>query len=137
MKEITICNKKYPIDCNAFTRFQYKEIFGKGIFSDIKILNQFSEQQKKIRQKLENENKSEEEIQEQLNYSMMDSLDDFIDVIEKIAYILIYTANPEIESFEKWLTNIEKIDLSSSWISEVTELAVTSFCWWRAYWRKQ
>ncbi|OKZ59922.1 MAG: hypothetical protein BHV96_05575 [Clostridium sp. CAG:354_28_25] len=128
MKEITICNKKYPIDCNAFTRFQYKEIFGKGIFSDIKILNQFSEQQKKIRQKLENENKSEEEIQEQLNYSMMDSLDDFIDVIEKIAYILIYTANPEIESFEKWLTNIEKIDLSSSWISEVTELAVTSFC---------
>lgn len=128
MKEITICNKKYPIDCNAFTRFQYKEIFGKGIFSDIKILNQFSEQQKKIQQKLENENKSEEEIQEQLNYSMMDSLDDFIDVIEKIAYILIYTANPEIESFEKWLTNIEKIDLSSSWISEVTELAVTSFC---------
>jgi predicted house-cleaning noncanonical NTP pyrophosphatase (MazG superfamily) len=128
MKEITICNKKYPIDCNAFTRFQYKEIFGKGIFSDIKILNQFSEQQKKIRQKLENENKSEEEIQEQLNYSMMDSLDDFIDVIEKIAYILIYTANPEIESFEKWLINIEKIDLSSSWISEVTELAVTSFC---------
>ncbi len=128
MKEITICNKKYPINCNAFTRFQYKEIFGKGIFSDIKILNQFSEQQKKIRQRLENENKSEEEIQEQLNYSMMDSLDDFIDVIEKIAYILIYTANPEIESFEKWLTNIEKIDLSSSWISEVTELAVTSFC---------
>ena len=128
MKEITICNKKYPIDCNAFTRFQYKEIFGKGIFSDIKILNQFSEQQKKIRQKLENENKSEEEIQEQLNYSMMDSLDDFIDVIEKIAYILIYTANPEIESFEKWLINREKIDLSSSWISEVTELAVTSFC---------
>ena len=128
MKEITICNKKYPIDCNAFTRFQYKEIFGKGIFSDIKILNQFSEQQKKIRQKLENENKSEEDIQEQLNYSMMDSLDDFIDVIEKIAYILIYTANPEIESFEKWLINIEKIDLSSSWISEVTELAVTSFC---------
>ena len=128
MKEITICNKKYPIDCNAFTRFQYKEIFGKGIFSDIKILNQFSEQQKKIRQKLENENKSEEEIQEQLNYSMMDSLDDFIDVIEKIAYILIYTANPEIESFEKWLINIEKIDLSSSWVSEVTELAVTSFC---------
>ena len=128
MKEITICNKKYPIDCNAFTRFQYKEIFGKGIFSDIKILNQFSEQQKKIRQKLENENKSEEEIQEQLNYSMMDSLDDFIDVIEKIAYILIYTANPEIESFEKWLINIEKIDLSSPWITEVTELAVTSFC---------
>jgi len=41
---------------------------------------------------------------------MMDSLDDFIDVIEKIAYILIYTANPEIESFEKWLINIEKIN---------------------------
>ena len=128
MKKITICEKEYPIDCNAFTRFQYKKIFGTGIFSDIKILNKFSDRQNDIRKKLEKENATEEEIQKAINEMMMDNLDDFIDVIEKITYILIYTANPQIESFENWLKEIEKIDLSASWIAEVTELAVNSFC---------
>ena len=59
---------------------------------------------------------------------MMEHLDDFIDVIERIAYILIYSANDKIESFENWLKAIEKIDLSDKWIQEVTEVAVSSFC---------
>lgn len=128
MKQITICDKEYNIDCNAFTRFQYKKVFNKGIFEDIKVLNEFSEKQNKIRKDLESKNATEEEIQKAINYSMMENLDDFIDVIEKIAYILIYTANPKMESFEDWLKGIEKIDLSANWISEVTELAVNSFC---------
>ena len=128
MKKITICNKEWDIDCNAFTRFQYKKIFGVGIFSDIKILNQLNEKQENVRKKLEAEGAAEEQIQKAINEVTLDNLDDFIDVIEKIAYILIYTANPKIEPFEIWLKNIEKIDLSSSWISEVTELAVNSFC---------
>lgn len=128
MKKITIGNKEYDIDCNAFTRFQYKKVFNKGIFADIKVLNEFSEKQNKIRKDLESKNATEEEIQKAINYSMMENLDDFIDVIEKIAYILIYTANPKMESFEDWLKGIEKIDLSANWISEVTELAVNSFC---------
>lgn len=128
MKKITICNKEWEIDCNAFTRFQYKKIFGIGIFSDIKILNQLNEKQENVRKKLQEENATEEQIQKAINEVTLDNLDDFIDVIEKIAYILIYTANPKIEPFEIWLKNIEKIDLSSSWISEVTELAVNSFC---------
>ena len=128
MKKITICDKEYSIDCNAFTRFQYKKVFGTGIFSDIKVLNQFSDRQNEIRKKLEKENATEEEIQKAINEMMLDNLDDFIDVIEKIAYILIYTANPQIESFENWLKGIEKINLNDSWIAEVTELAVNSFC---------
>lgn len=128
MKKITIDNVEYQIACNAFTRFQYKKIFGTGIFSDIKILNKFSEKQNDIRKKLEKENVTEEEIQKVINEMMLDNLDDFIDVIEKITYILIYTANSNIDSFEIWLKGIEKIDLSSNWISEVTELAVNSFC---------
>lgn len=128
MKKVTICNKEWEIDCNAFTRFQYKKIFGVGIFSDIKILNQLNEKQENVRKKLQEENATEEQIQKAINEVTLDNLDDFIDVIEKIAYILIYTANPKIEPFEIWLKNIEKIDLSSSWISEVTELAVNSFC---------
>ena len=128
MKTITICDKQYEIECNAFTRFQYKTIFGRGIFADIKILNEFSEKQEKLRKDLEKQNKLAEEIEKEINLSMMENLDDFIDVIQRIAYILVYTANNKVESFEEWLKGIPKIDLSANWISEVTELAVNSFC---------
>ena len=128
MKKITICDKEYEVSCNAFTRFQYKKIFGKGIFADIKTLSEFSENQEKIRKKLTENGLSNEEIDKEVNLYMMEHLDDFIDVVERIAYILIYSANNSIESFEDWLKGLEKIDLSASWISEVTELAVSSFC---------
>ena len=125
---ITICDKEYEVACNAFTRFQYKKVFGRGIFSDIKVLNEFSEKQENLKKELKEKGLNNEEIEKQLNLTMLDSLDDFIDVIERIAYILIYTANNKIGNFEEWISGIEKIDLSASWISEVTELAVSSFC---------
>lgn len=127
MKTITICNKEYPIACNAFTRFQYKKIFGRGIFADINILNKFNIKQENLRKELEEKKIRKKEIEQELNSQMMDSLDDFMDVIERIAYIEIYTANDKIESFEEWIKSIETIDLSANWISEVTELAVNSF----------
>ena len=128
MKTITICDKEYEINCNAFTRFQYKTIFGKGIFADIKVLNEFSNKQEKIRKELKEKKLSEEEIENEINLMMMEKLDDFIDVLERMAYILIYTANNKVGSFEDWLKGITKVDLSANWISEVTELAVNSFC---------
>lgn len=128
MKTVTICDKEYEIACNAFTRFQYKKVFGNGIFADINVLNKFSTEQEKLRKELKEKKLSDDEIEQEVNIKMMDSLDDFIDVIEKIAYIEIYTANNKIESFEDWIKSIDKIDLSADWISEVTELAVNSFC---------
>lgn len=128
MKKIVINDKEFDIDCNAFTRFQYKSIFKKGIFADIKILNDYSQKQENLKNKFKQEGKSDEEIEKAVNSEMMVDLDDFIDVIEKIAYILIYTANNKIGSFEDWLKSIEKINLSDNWISEVTEFAVVSFC---------
>lgn len=128
MKTIIICGKEYPIDCNAFTRFQYKTVFGRGIFADIKVLSEFSEKQENLRKELKAKKMSDEEIENEINKSMMENLDDFIDVIERIAYILIYTANNQVEGFEEWLKGITKIDLSESWIGEVTEFAVSSFC---------
>ena len=128
MKTITICGKEYKIECNAFTRFQYKTLFGRGIFADIKVLSEFSEKQENLRKELKAKKMSDEEIENEINKSMMENLDDFIDVIERIAYILIYTANNQVEGFEKWLKGITKLDLSESWIEEVTEFAVSSFC---------
>ena len=128
MKTITICGKEYKIECNAFTRFQYKTVFGRGIFADIKVLSEFSEKQENLRKELKEKKMSDEEIENEINKSMMENLDDFIDVIERIAYILIYTANNQVEGFEEWLKGITKLDLSESWIEEVTEFAVSSFC---------
>lgn len=128
MKTITICDKEYQIECNAFTRFEYKTIFGKGIFQDIKILNDFSREQEKKRKELKEQGMAEDEIEAEINLMMMEKLDDFIDVIERIAYILIYTADNKIGKFDEWLKGINKIDLSANWISEVTEFAVNSFC---------
>ena len=128
MKTITICGKEYKIECNAFTRFQYKTLFGRGIFADIKVLSEFSEKQENLRKELKAKKMSDEEIENEINKSMMENLDDFIDVIERIAYILIYTANNQVEGFEEWLKGITKLDLSESWIEEVTEFTVSSFC---------
>lgn len=128
MKKITICGKEYPIACNAFTRFQYKKVFGKGIFEDLKVLQNFAEKQEKIRAELTEKKCSEEEITQAINNCMMEKFDDFLDVLEKMAYILILTADDKFESFENWLKGIEKIDISEDWIGEVTEFAVSSFC---------
>jgi len=128
MKTITICGKEYTIACNAFTRFQYKKVFGKGIFEDLKVLQNFAEKQEKIRAELTEKKCSEEEITQAINNCMMEKFDDFLDVLEKMAYILILTADDKFESFENWLKGIEKIDISEDWIGEVTEFAVSSFC---------
>ena len=127
MKTITICDKEYEITCNAYTRFQYKKIFGRGIFADLKAVSEFSVEQERISKELKEKGLSKEEVESKASTYMMEHLDDFIDVIEKIAYILIYSANNKIEKFEDWLAGIEKVDLSADWISEVTELAVSSF----------
>lgn len=128
MKEIEIDGKKYEINCTAFTRFQYKKIFGVGIFEDINTLNNFNSTSEKERLRLEKEGKTKEEIQEIIDGLLLDKLDDFIDALERIAYIEIYTANPQIGSFENWLKGIKQISLSDPWIAEVTEYAVNSFC---------
>lgn len=124
--KITICDKEHEIACNAYTRFEYKRVFKTGIFEDLAVLQKFSTEQEKIKKEMEG--KAEEEINDALNLMVLKNLDDFIDVVEKIAYILILTANPKIGSFEEFLTGIEKINLSDSWIAEVTEFAVNSFC---------
>lgn len=128
MKEIEIDGQKFEIKCTAYTRFQYKKIFGVGIFEDINRLNYFNSISEKERAKLESEGKTKEEIEESINNILLDKLDEFLDAIERIAYIEILTANPSLGSFEKWLSGITQINLSDPWIAEVTEYAVNSFC---------
>ena len=79
--------------------------------------------------KKENPKLTEEEINEKSSLAIMDSLDDFIYIIEKMAYILIVSADSsQVGSFEDFLKGIPKVKLDDQWIVEVTNKMVSSFC---------
>ncbi len=130
MKTINIDGKEYKIHCTAYTKFQYKQLFGRGIFKDIKILNQLEVTREKTikKAKEENPNITPEELDSLVGMEVFEDLDEVIDVMLKIAYVEILTANPKFKSFEDFIKSIENIKINESWVSEVTELAVTSFC---------
>ena len=127
MKKITICDKEYEINSNAYTRFLYKQVFNTKIFSDIAVLNKFNQGQEKLKKELKNKKLKKEEIEEELSSYMLENIDDFMDVMLKLAYIFIKTADSNFETFENWLKGIESININDSWVQEVTELAVNSF----------
>ena len=130
MKTITICDKEYKIDCNAFTYVKYNSIFKTGIIKDAQKIQTFIVMQKiyEERIKQENPNISKQELENQLGDLMIDTVDDFIEIITKIAWIMIYSANNEIEEYEKWLKSISRFSINDKWIVEVAELAVDCFC---------
>ena len=127
MKTITICDKQYNIDCNALTYVKYKSIFKTGILKDMQFIQNYFIKQAVVAKQLDEKNISESEKLSQLSEYMITDSDEFIVKITQIAWILIYTANNKVESYEEWLTSIN-INVDDDWISEVTEFAVDCFC---------
>lgn len=128
MKTITICGKKYDIDCNALTYVKYKSIFKTGILKDMQFIQNYLIKQAVVAKQLDKKNISEAEKLSQLSEYMINDTDEFVAKITQMAWILIYTANNKVESYEVWLSSITKFNISDSWISEVTEFAVDCFC---------
>lgn len=126
-KKIIIDNKEYEIACTAYTRFLYKKTFGTGLMNDIKLLSDITTKQEDYRKELKKKKLTDKEIEEKVNNAFLEDIDTFIEVIERLAYILILTATPSFGTFEEFLQGIEIIDLSSPWVNEVTETAVGSF----------
>lgn len=130
MKTIVICDKEYNIDCNAFTYIQYRKVFNRGIFEDIQVLKDYLVTQTvtSIQLKEENQKLSEVELAGKLSDIMMSKLDGFIEAVTRIAYILIYSANENIDDYETFLKGIKTFKIDDDWIVEVTEFAVDCFC---------
>lgn len=128
MKTITICGKKYDINCNALTYVKYKSIFKTGILKDMQFIQNYLIKQAVIAKQLDEKKISEAEKLSQLSEIMINDTDEFVAKITQIAWILIYTANNKVESYESWLSSITKFNVSDNWISEVTEFAVDCFC---------
>ena len=103
MKTITICDKEYEIDCNALTYVKYRELFKRGIFDDIKLLQSFLTKQVLIVEQLKKENKEIDDatIITSLSRLMINDMDLFVEAATRIAYIMIYTANKKTVEYEK------------------------------------
>lgn len=129
MKQIEICGKKYEIECNALTYVKYKSIFKTGIVKDMFFIQNYLIKQSVISSQYEeNKNLSDSEKLSQISNYMIDDTDEFVTKITQIAWILIYTANNKIESYEDWLKSITTFKIDDDWIAEVTEYAVDCFC---------
>lgn len=130
MKKIVICDKEFNIDCNALTLIKFKQKFNRGIFEDINTLKLFLNQQVLALKQLKSENPdiSDATLIASLSGLMMNNMSEFIEAVTRITYILIYTANPNIEEYEDWLKNIPKIKTNDEWIVEVAEFAADCFC---------
>lgn len=130
MKTIEICGKKYEIDCNALTYVKYRNMFNRGIFDDLKILQDFLVKYAYLTKKIKDENPDIDDITiiNSLSTLMIDDMDLFAEAATRMAYIMIYTANKEIEEYENWLEKISSINTNDEWIAEVTEFAVNCFC---------
>jgi len=129
MKKININGVEYECLSNALTRLHYKKLFGTGIFKDISRLTTIYKARENVEKKLKEEGKTEEEIQNESAAFLVEFMDDIMDIIERFTYVIIYTANPDFESFEKWLSeeSMAKIDFESEWIQEVTEYVMDTF----------
>lgn len=130
MKTIVICDKKYEIDCNALTYVKYRKIFNRGIFDDIRVLQDFLTKQVLMTEKLkeENPNIDDQTIISSLSTIMLEDMDLFVEAATRIAYIMIYTANKKIADYEEWLESIPSLKTNDEWIVEVAEFAVNCFC---------
>ena len=128
MKEILICDKKYKIDANAYTYVEYKNIFKRGIFTDIQIIKLFFAKQAEEIHLLKEKGVSEKDIEIELQKGLLNYVDDFIGAITRLAYIFIYTADSTIKDYENFLKEIPKLSIDDEWVIEVTEFAVDKFC---------
>ena len=128
MKTIKICDKDYPIDCNAYTYLQFKKIFGVGIFKNIQTIKTFFDIQVSKITELKEKGLNEIEISKELNKELLEYLDDFVEAITRVAYILIYSANTDFKSYEEFMKDIPRLSTDDDWIIEVTEFAVEKFC---------
>lgn len=128
MKTIIICGKEHKLECNALTYVKYKNFFKRGIIEDVQILQDYLIKQTIITKQVEEKNITEVEKLSIVSNYMNKYIDDFIIAITRIAWILIYTADKDIEEYEKWLEGISSFKIDDDWIVEVAEFAVSCFC---------
>lgn len=127
IKKIKIEEAEYEINSNAYTRLLYKKTFNKGIMEDVKVIAEYALEIQNEKDKLEKKGLSQDEINTAIGVIALEKIDTFVEIILQITYVFIKCNDEKFMSYEDWLKTIEKVNPNDEWVSEVTELAVSSF----------
>lgn len=108
-KKITIGNKEYEMQSSAYTQFKYRDIIGRSLVKDLMSLSKKYEKVSK-----------EEEIIDQY-----EGIDDFMNTLLEIAYIMSIEAKSFTGTKDDFLMTIDNYLDNTEWIGEVVELALS------------
>lgn len=105
-KTIKIGNKEYEMQSSAYTPYKYKELTGRTLLKDLKELGE------RIGEK-------EDAI------ATYDNIEDFLERIFKLAYVMSLEAKSINCSYEDFLMSIEDYLTDANWIMEVVNLGIS------------
>lgn len=128
MKKIKIEGKEYELESSAFSYIKYQSVFKSSMTKDLQFMQVYLAKQHVYAESLKESNLSEEDIADEISIMLIDDTDTFIRIITQFAWIMMYTANQNIEDYDSFLKSLKNFKISDKWISEVTELAVDCFC---------
>lgn len=108
-KKITIGNKEYEMQSSAYTQFKYRDVTGRTLIRDLSDLGK----------KYENMSKKEDMAEQ------FEGIDDFINTVLEIAYIMCSEAKSFTGTKDEFLMQIDNYLDNTDWIGEVVELALS------------
>lgn len=104
-KTVKIGEKDYFMKSSAYTQFKYRNDTGRRLLEDIQKISKINEM-------------SEDD--------QITKVDDIIELILRIAYIMIEEADEkQVGTFEEFLKGIDGLFEDATWINEVIELAAS------------
>lgn len=104
-KTITISGKEYNMKSSAYTQFKYKNETGRKLLEDIQKLTT---------------------LQEASQEDMMSGIDDLLEIILRITYIMIEEADSsQVTSYEDFLKGLDGLLDNQEWLQEVITLAAS------------
>lgn len=106
---IKIGNKEYVGYCNAMTYIYYNKVFNANVFDDLDRIKEYL-------------------IKINLQKIEKNDVDNMVNIILKLVYILIYTNNPkEINRFEKWKNEHKNEIIEPNTTNEIIEYLIDNF----------
>lgn len=106
---IKIGNKEYVGYCNAMTYIFYNKVFNANIFDDLDRIKEYL-------------------IKINLQKIEKNDVDNMVNIILKLVYILIYANNPkEINRFEKWKNEHKNEIIEPNTTNEIIEYLIDNF----------
>ena len=117
MRTIAINNIEYKVNCNALTYLYYSQIFKENIFDDINIVREF----------LLFQFKSDVLNIEENSKEILLKLNSFINAINRLTYVAIYTNNKNIADYAKWIEKSKLLEQDNDCIAIIIEDVVDCF----------